>query len=90
MANIIPRPSFSKETDEKIWFSKKTVISGEFSEVTLPFENLIPEAHCAEANNLIFIMDKDIAEESYKILYSNGDINIFCSRCSNFNAVCVF
>ena len=79
MANIIPRPAKSKETNEKIWFSKKTVISGEFSAVAKLFENLIPEAKEAEANNLTFIVDDDIAEEGYKILYENGDINIFCS-----------
>ncbi|MBQ6884617.1 MAG: beta-N-acetylhexosaminidase [Clostridia bacterium] len=79
MANIIPRPAFCKEEDKKIWFSKKTVISGEFSEVARLFENLIPEAQNAEANNLTFIIDKDIAEEGYKIICENGDINIFCS-----------
>ncbi|MBQ8267282.1 MAG: beta-N-acetylhexosaminidase [Clostridia bacterium] len=79
MANIIPRPMMSKNLDEKIWFSKKTVISGEFSAVAELFENLIPKPHEAEANNLTFIVDNDIAEEGYKILYENGDINIFCS-----------
>ena len=79
MANIIPRPVKSKKTDDKIWFSKKTVISGEFSEVTTLFENLIPDPAEAEANNLTFIVDNDIAEEGYKIIYENGDINIFCS-----------
>jgi len=79
MANIIPRPAFSKQTDEKIYFSKKTVISGEFCEVATLFENLIPEAKEAKENRLTFIVDKDIAEEGYKILYENGDINVFCS-----------
>ncbi len=79
MANIIPRPSFSKDLDQKIWFSKKTNILGEFSEVTELFKNLIPEAKDAQENNLTFIVDKDIAEEGYKIVCENGDINIFCS-----------
>lgn len=79
MANIIPRPMMSKDLDEKIWFSQKTVISGEFSAVADVFKNLIPNARDAEENNLTFIFDKDIAEEGYKILYENGDINIFCS-----------
>lgn len=79
MINIIPRPSFSKETEEKIWFSKKTIISGVFSQVTTLFENLIPESKDADQNNLTFIFDEDIIEEGYKILYSNGDINVFCS-----------
>ncbi len=79
MANIIPRPAFSKDTDEKIWFSKKTVISGEFSEISKLFENLIPEPQEAEENRLTFIVDNDISEEGYKIIYENGDINIFCS-----------
>ncbi len=79
MANIIPRPAFSKETDEKIYFSKKTVITGEFASVTTLFKNLIPEAKDACENTLTFIVDKDIADEGYKILYNNGDINIFCS-----------
>lgn len=79
MANIIPRPRKAKNLDEKIWFSKKTVISGEFLGVASLFENLIPEPQEAEENNLTFIVDNDIAEEGYKILYENGDINIFCS-----------
>ena len=79
MANIIPRPVLSKETDEKVWFSKKTVITGAFSEVATLFENLIPEAKDASENTLTFILDNTIPEEGYKILYDNGDINVFCS-----------
>ncbi len=79
MANIIPRPVFSKNSDEKIWFSKKTIISGEFSEVATLFKKLIPDAVDAEENHLTFIVDRDIAEEGYKVMYENGDINIFCS-----------
>ena len=79
MANIIPRPAFSKDTEGKICFSKKTVISGEFSYVATLFENLIPEAKDATENQLTFIVDQTIAEEGYKILYDNGNINVFCS-----------
>ncbi len=79
MANIIPRPAFCKDLGEKIWFSKKTVVSGEFSQVASLFENLIPEALNAESNNLTFIVDNDIDEEGYKIICENGNINIFCS-----------
>lgn len=79
MINIIPRPMHSKEIGEKIFFSKKTVISGEFCEVAELFESLIPEAKEAAENSLTFIVDNDIAEEGYKILYDNGNINIFCS-----------
>ncbi len=79
MANIIPRPIFSKETGEKIWFSNKTTVLGEFSEVSALFNNLIPEAKDAKENTLTFISDKDIPEEGYKILYDNGNINVFCS-----------
>ena len=79
MANIIPRPIKTKELEEKVWFSKKTVISGEFSEVAELFEHLIPETVDAEANTLNFIVDNDIAEEGYKIICENGDINLFCS-----------
>lgn len=78
MANVIPRPLKMKELSQKVSFSKKTVISGEFSECTRLFERLIPEAVNAKENNLTFIADNDIAEEGYKILCSNGDINVFC------------
>ena len=53
MANIIPRPMKTQELEEKIWFSKKTVISGEFADVTTLFERLVPEAQEAEENNLM-------------------------------------
>lgn len=79
MANIIPRPIKTKELDETVFFSKKTVISGEFLSVATLFENLIPEAKEATPNNLTFIVDKDIVEEGYKIVCDSGDINIFCS-----------
>ena len=79
MSNIIPRPAFAKELEEKVYFSKKTKVSGEFSEVATLFENLIPESNDAEANNLTFIVDNDIVEEGYKIICENGDINVFCS-----------
>lgn len=79
MVNIIPRPAKAKPLAQKIWFSEKTVISGEFSEVTEPFKRLIPKAKEANTNQLTFIIDKDITEEGYKILYENGNINIFCS-----------
>ena len=79
MANIIPRPIKAKELDETVCFSKKTVISGEFSSVATIFESLVPEAKDATPNNLTFIIDNDIAEEGYKIVCDNGDINIFCS-----------
>ena len=79
MPNIIPRPIKAQEFEEKIWFSKKTVISGEFADVTNLFEKLVPEAQEAEKNNLTFIVDKDIVEEGYKIVCENGDINVFCS-----------
>ena len=38
MANIIPHPAQTKEFDERICFSKKTVILGEFSNVTCLFK----------------------------------------------------
>ena len=79
MANIIPRPIKTRELEENVWFSKKTVISGEFSEVADLFDHLIPEAVEAKANTLNFIVDNDIAEEGYKIICENGDINVFCS-----------
>ena len=79
MVNIIPRPLKLKETQEKIWFSKKTVISGEFSDCAKLFESLIPEAVEAEANSLTFIKDNEIPAEGYKIFYSGGNITIFCS-----------
>ena len=79
MANIIPRPIKTRELEENVWFSKKTAISGEFSEVADLFDHLIPEAVEAEENNLTFIVDKDIVEEGYKIVCENGDINVFCS-----------
>ena len=79
MANIIPRPIKIKELGETVYFSKKTVISGEFSSVATIFESLVPDAKDATPNNLTFIIDNDIAEEGYKIVCDNGDINIFCS-----------
>ena len=79
MANIIPRPIKIKELDETVYFSKKTVISGEFSSVATIFASLVPDAKDATPNNLTFIIDNDIAEEGYKIVCDNGDINIFCS-----------
>lgn len=82
MSNIIPRPIKAKELGEKVWFSKKTVISGEFCDVANLFEALIPQAVQAAENNLTFIVDNDIDEEGYKILCENGDINIFCSTCA--------
>ncbi|MEE1053999.1 MAG: beta-N-acetylhexosaminidase [Acutalibacteraceae bacterium] len=78
MADIIPRPARAKQTDEKIWFSENTVFNGEFAEVAELFKNLIPKAQNASKNTLNFITDSDIAAEGYKILYSDGDINIFC------------
>ena len=77
MVNIIPRPAGVKETDQSIWFSEKTNISGEFSEVAELFKNLITKAKDAKPNRLTFIVDTDIAKEGYKILYDDGDINIF-------------
>lgn len=79
MANIIPRPAKLKQTEEKVFFSEKTVISGEFSAVADLFRHLIPKSTDATANNLTFIVDNDIPEEGYKIICENGDINIFCS-----------
>lgn len=80
MANIIPRPISVKQTDEKVFFSKKTEISGEFAEVVKPFENLIADSDEAQKNKLTFIADKQIAKDGYKIVCENGDINVFCSE----------
>ena len=68
MANIIPRPIKIKELGETVYFSKKTVISGEFSSVATIFASLVPDAKDATPNNLTFIIDNDIAEEGNKIV----------------------
>lgn len=81
MANIIPRPLSLKQTDEKVFFSKKTEISGEFSDVLKPFENLIADSDSAESNKLTFFADETIAKDGYKIICTDGDINVFCSDC---------
>lgn len=79
MFNIIPRPEKLKETSEKIWFSDKTVISGEFSEEVSLFKNLIPKSVNAKENTLTFFADSEITAEGYKIICDNGDINVFSS-----------
>ncbi len=79
MLNIIPRPAKAKETGNKIWFSDKTVISGEFSYVAEIFKNSIPKSQNATENALNFIFDGNITAEGYKIICDNGDINVFSS-----------
>lgn len=79
MVNIIPKPAKAQELNEKIWFSKKTEFCGEFAQTAKTFEHLIPDAVEAQANVFTFIKDADIEAEGYKILYSDGNVNVFCS-----------
>ena len=42
MVNLIPKPQKAKELNEKIYFSTKTVLAGEFLETINLFSHLIP------------------------------------------------
>ena len=79
MINLIPRPQKFKETGEKISFSTKTKIQGEFLETVELFSYMIPSAKEASENTLTFIKDDKIVKDGYLITYTDGDINIFCS-----------
>ena len=79
MINLIPKPQKAKEIKEKVCFSTKTKLCGEFLKTIELFGHLIPEAKDATENNLTFIKDDDIVADGYLITYNDGDINIFCS-----------
>ncbi|MBQ8740341.1 MAG: beta-N-acetylhexosaminidase [Clostridia bacterium] len=79
MINIIPKPQKATELKEKIFFSTKTALCGEFLETVKLFEGLIPAAVEAESNTLTFIKDESIAVDGYKLTYKDGNIEIYCS-----------
>lgn len=79
MINLIPKPLKAKELEEKIHFSTKTELHGEFLETINLFSSLIPEARVAEANTLTFIKDEGIAADGYKLTYNDGNIEIYSS-----------
>lgn len=79
MVNLIPKPQKAKELNEKIYFSTKTALAGEFLETINLFSHLIPVAVDAQSNTLTFIKDQEIVADGYLITYKDGDINVFCS-----------
>lgn len=79
MANIIPKPLKVVEREEKVYFSEKTVICGDFTDTIKLFSHLIPKAVEAKENKLIVTYDSIIAKDGYKIECYEGDIKIYCS-----------
>lgn len=79
MINLIPKPQKAVELSEKVYFSTKTTLCGEFLETVNLFSHLIPAAVEAYANTLTFIKDATIDADGYMLTYNEGNIEIRCS-----------
>jgi len=79
MINLIPKPKKSKELNQKIFFSTRTEICGEFLETIELFKHLVPAAVEAEANTLTFVMDPFAVKDGYKLCYNGKNIEIHAS-----------
>ncbi len=76
MINLIPKPQKAVELDQKIYFSTKTKLCGEFLDTVNLFSHLIPKAVEACENKLTFIKDKTATADGYKLTYKDGNIEI--------------
>ena len=79
MVNLIPQPLHVDEKVGGVFFSKKTILSGDFGEIFEVLQTMLPEAEDAEENKLIFLKDDSIPAEGYRIVCESGNIQITAS-----------
>ena len=79
MINLIPKPLVAKEIGDKICFSTNTKLCGVFLDTIELFYDFMPSATEACENTLTFIKDDTIVADGYKILYVDGNIEVYCS-----------
>ena len=79
MINLIPKPLKAIELKEKVYFSKKTAICGEFLDTISLFDYMIPDCVDATENKLTIVKDFTVVTDGYRIQYNGENIEIYCS-----------
>lgn len=77
--NIIPKPIKAQKTGEKVNFSSKTSLNGDFLQTQKFAEKELSEKQSAEENNINFVKDDKIPKEGYKIECNDKNITVAAS-----------